>query len=402
MLQSASADSKTANARRSSGSVRSTATVPITPIAAPSNHAMLRLQRKCECGGQPGCDCDSTRDKEKHGGSLHRMPAAGPAPAAPAHNPTPRPGQTLDPATQAFFETRFQPARDGQAGQRNSHSTLRIGPVDDPLEREADSVADRVMGRITPSGVGGLQRAALTPGGAGERAVAPASVHRTLASPGAPLDGASRAFFEPRFGRDFSGVRIHTHQHAADSARAVGARAFTVGNHIVFGSGEYQPGRDSGRKLMAHELAHVVQQQQADGAPLQRACKSGAYCKNPATLGTFVPDTESKPENVAKAAKRKAACTKVPPDPTCTSDGHGAPATALTALLRANYSSRVSSITGIFVDKDIPADYAAVTQSCGSFMPPLPGATCTFVPDVLEAQAKQYNSGSRTIGGELA
>lgn len=107
MLQSASADSKTANARRSSGSVRSTATVPITPIAAPSNHAMLRLQRKCECGGQPGCDCDSTRDKEKHGGSLHRMPAAGPAPAAPAHNPTPRPGQTWTQPRRLFSRRAF-------------------------------------------------------------------------------------------------------------------------------------------------------------------------------------------------------------------------------------------------------------------------------------------------------
>jgi len=272
--------------------------------------------------------------------------AAGPGAAPLVHNGARPPGRTLDPDTQAFFEARFQRAGDSRGGRRNSQPEFRIGPVDDPLEREADSVADRVIGRVAPSGWEGLQRAGAGPGRAGEGAAAPASVHQTLASPGAPLDGASRAFFESRFGRDFSSVRMHTGAQAATSAQAVGARAFTVGNHIVFGSGEYDPGRDAGRKLMAHELAHVVQQQQTDCAPVQRACKSAADCAAPrATLTGFVAATESKPENQSKAAKRKAACSKVPPDPTCTSDGHGASATsltALTALLKDNFSSRLS------------------------------------------------------------
>ncbi len=65
---------------------------------------------------------------------------------------------------------------------------------------------------------------------------------------------------EPRFGHDFSGVRVHTDSRAAESARAVNAHAYTVGNDIVFAPGKYQPDAHSGRELLAHELAHTVQQ----------------------------------------------------------------------------------------------------------------------------------------------
>jgi hypothetical protein len=86
---------------------------------------------------------------------------------------------------------------------------------------------------------------------------------------GQPLDPATRAFIEPRFGRDFSRVRVHTGRRAADTARALNARAFTVGRDVVFGKGQCAPGEDAGRQLMAHELAHVVQQ---DGQPVR--CQS--------------------------------------------------------------------------------------------------------------------------------
>lgn len=79
------------------------------------------------------------------------------------------------------------------------------------------------------------------------------------ASTGHPLDPATRAFMEPRFGRDLSQVRIHTGAAAADSAQALSAAAYTVGPDIVFGAGHYAPASTSGRKLLAHELAHVVQ-----------------------------------------------------------------------------------------------------------------------------------------------
>jgi hypothetical protein len=79
-------------------------------------------------------------------------------------------------------------------------------------------------------------------------------------SGGTPLPVASRTYFEPRFGHDFSGVRVHTGVEAAAGARAVQARAYTMGSHIVFGSGEYAPDTVSGKRLLAHELTHVVQQ----------------------------------------------------------------------------------------------------------------------------------------------
>jgi hypothetical protein len=100
-------------------------------------------------------------------------------------------------------------------------------------------------------------------GDRGGGAEAPPSVHRTLAEPGRPLETTLRRDMEGRFGRDFSQVRIHQDAGAGQSARDVGASAYTVGNAIVFGPGRSP--RDSGGRLLAHELAHVIQQQ--DPAP---------------------------------------------------------------------------------------------------------------------------------------
>jgi hypothetical protein len=85
-------------------------------------------------------------------------------------------------------------------------------------------------------------------------------VREALESPGQPLDEQTRAFVEPRFGRDFSAVRLHTDTRASDSASAVNALAYTAGNHIVFDRGRYAPETASGRRLLIHELAHVAQQ----------------------------------------------------------------------------------------------------------------------------------------------
>ena len=94
----------------------------------------------------------------------------------------------------------------------------------------------------------------------------PPIVGEVLRSPGRPLDAGTRAFMEPRFGHDFSHVRLHTDAHAAESAKAVNALAYTVGRDIVVGAGQYQPRTDEGRKLLAHELTHTIQQQgQATG-----------------------------------------------------------------------------------------------------------------------------------------
>jgi hypothetical protein len=102
-----------------------------------------------------------------------------------------------------------------------------------------------------------LQRKPDAPRGAG---TAPPIVHEVLRSTGEPLAAEARAQMEPRFGHDFSKVRIHDGARAAESARSVGALAFTVGQDIVFGAGRYAPGETGGRRLLAHELAHTIQQ----------------------------------------------------------------------------------------------------------------------------------------------
>jgi hypothetical protein len=92
-----------------------------------------------------------------------------------------------------------------------------------------------------------------------EQALRMPAHHGTVESPGVPLDADTRRFFEPRFGHDFSRVRVHHGESAGNSADAFDARAYTTGSHIVFGRGEYQPHSSEGRRLLAHELAHVIE-----------------------------------------------------------------------------------------------------------------------------------------------
>lgn len=150
---------------------------------------------------------------------------------------------------------------------------LSISMPGDVHEQEADGMADQVM-RMTESHVD--QSALLSSrnssstlsrkSAAGESRAENDLAHSDL-SPGMgqPLPDSERAFFEPRFGRDFSGVRVHAGGRAAELAQSVSARAYTVGSDVVFGAGEWSPGTTAGRTLLAHELAHVAQQ--ADGAP---------------------------------------------------------------------------------------------------------------------------------------
>jgi outer membrane protein OmpA-like peptidoglycan-associated protein len=91
----------------------------------------------------------------------------------------------------------------------------------------------------------------------------PPDVHQVVNSPSSALDHRARAFFEPRFGFDFSRVRVHADSSAAESARALDATAYTVGRHIVFDAGRYDPRSSGGRRLIAHELAHTIQQSSA-------------------------------------------------------------------------------------------------------------------------------------------
>lgn len=101
----------------------------------------------------------------------------------------------------------------------------------------------------------------------------PEVVHEVLRSSGQPLDGTTRSFMESRFDRDFSGVRVHTDSGAAESAGAVGALAYTVGQHIVFGQQQYAPRTLAGQHLLAHELAHTIQD--SGSGSLQPSLKLG-------------------------------------------------------------------------------------------------------------------------------
>ena len=148
-------------------------------------------------------------------------------------------------------------------GMQNTASGMRpLTPVAGGLLQRAcacgqHTIAGGTCDSCRRKNGGLLQRAALN---AATTPVAPPIVHDVLSSPGLPLDSASRNFFEPKFERDFSNVRVHADSRAAESATAVDADAYTVGSHIVFGPGRFQPQSGTGRSLVAHELAHVVQQ----------------------------------------------------------------------------------------------------------------------------------------------
>lgn len=131
------------------------------------------------------------------------------------------------------------------------------------LVRILRSVGNRRLPRV-------LDRGRL-PGSSAALSHAPSLVHHALRALGEPLDASTRALLEPHFHADFSAVRIHRDPLAAASATSVGALAYTVGQHVVFGAGRYAPGSPSGRRLLAHELTHVVQQARAPhSARLQR------------------------------------------------------------------------------------------------------------------------------------
>lgn len=168
----------------------------------------------------------------------------------------------------------------------NVQAQLTVGAVNDPLERDADRVADQVTqgglqdakGIGTGSNIGSNSLHSDKRGGnaqappvirrrsgsnAAAQRAAPPSVGRALAEGGRPLPPALQSEMGQRIGHDFAGVRLHTGGAAARSARDIQAHAYTAGRHIVFGEGQFQPNTPRGRHLLAHELTHTVQQGQA-------------------------------------------------------------------------------------------------------------------------------------------
>lgn len=179
-------------------------------------------------------------------------------------------------------------------------SNLMVSTPGDVYEQEADHVADRVMRMPEPqlkpacacgggcprcreehSGREQLQTMPILGHNAGETNV-PYIVQKVVSSPGQPLDSTTQAFMGPRFGYNFSRVRVHADAQAAASAEAINAKAYTVGKDVIFGAGRFSPGTRDGKRLLAHELTHVVQQNQMK--PLQMAVPRSIKVQN---LGTF-------------------------------------------------------------------------------------------------------------------
>lgn len=157
---------------------------------------------------------------------------------------------------------------DGSAVQRSPRdegANIPIGAANDRYEKEADRIARQALAgegsTDSPSAIGRstAQRNAQA-GNSGGGDTAPESVTETVSSGGQPLDSGVRSEMEARMGQDFGGVTVHTGPQAARSAQEIGARAYTVGTHVAFDSGEYAPGTPEGKYLLAHELAHVGQQ----------------------------------------------------------------------------------------------------------------------------------------------
>ncbi|HEU4769056.1 MAG TPA: DUF4157 domain-containing protein, partial [Pyrinomonadaceae bacterium] len=139
---------------------------------------------------------------------------------------------------------------------------LAIGPVNDSYEQEADRIADQVLSGPAhrPASVGPTRIQRRTRQESVNAEPAPDSAGRVLSGSGTPLDRALRHDMEQRFGHDFSQVRVHSGPAAEQSARELNALAYTLDHNIVFGAGQFNPNANAGRRLLAHELTHVVQQ----------------------------------------------------------------------------------------------------------------------------------------------
>lgn len=175
-------------------------------------------------------------------------------------------------------------------GGRPLETKLAISEPGDVYEQETDRVTEEVIS-MSPVDANKKQSGSMTlplvqrhasAGSATGLPEVPPIVNEVLNSPGKPLDDDARSFLELRFGHDFSKVRVHTDGRAVQSAQAVNALAYTVGENVVFASGQYSPQTVAGRHILAHELTHVVQQTAAPAtqiapAPVLESPRDGSY-----------------------------------------------------------------------------------------------------------------------------
>ena len=191
--------------------------------------------------------------------------------------PLQRQNGTVEISTSASGDLSHQPLDFSQIpmeppATEKAQSSPVLGMPEHECEREAERISNEVMRVSEPKAHPAsrlespihksqpLQVMRAQTADVGSTAVSP-EVHQTLRSAGQPLDFGTLNFMESRFGHDFGKVRVHTDEEAADAAKSIGARAFTVHHNIVFGRGEFAPSTEAGNRLLAHELTHVVQQQ---------------------------------------------------------------------------------------------------------------------------------------------
>jgi Domain of unknown function (DUF4157) len=199
-------------------------------------------------------------DRERRRAMAHRPSATGSRPAAADRDPLFRlQRQAGNLAVQELLALRSPVGRESSPPW-GVPAALVVGAADSPLERAADQAADQVLRTRSPTAPPGGEPGATNrfAAGRGTATPAPEIVRQVLGGGGHPIEPRTREFFESRFGRDLSAVRVHSDQRAAASARSIDALAYTVGSHIVLGSGRHTPETDGGRRLLAHELAHVA------------------------------------------------------------------------------------------------------------------------------------------------
>jgi len=231
--------------------------------------------------------------------------AGGKKPAAPAVRQPPLESTAVEARTPSSIQAKLQ-----------------VGSTEDPLEKEADRTASTVMRMPEPveepetSGKDDEEVVRRSADGGGPTVEAGPHTESVLAGRrghGSALDAGTRGFMESRFRHDFSSVRVHDSAEAGAAARELEARAFTQGNDIYFASGEYQPGTSEGRHLIAHELAHVVQQSSAVGrAPIRRQDQTepGAGTDSSSDAPVLENPTEYLPSNAERIGRIEKAPTK--------------------------------------------------------------------------------------------
>lgn len=218
----------------------------------------------------------------------------------------------------------------------------------------------------------------------GEAPAVPAVVQDALQSPGQPLDSSSRAFMEPRFGQDFSQVRVHSDSRAAESATAVNALAYTVGSDVVFGSGQYAPQTDPGRRLLAHELTHVVQQ--ASGAVGTDAESKAQRSADLVSRGQTV--------NQEKAGNAKVSLQKQSKDDTVAPPAvKPGPHPSATASVAGGETTEPPIDEFEFDKSSIPAQHLGRLATLRTTLINAPGASVLLIGNTDTVGSEKYNEG---------